>query len=95
MEAMELLTIILYLLLIILVVVAIVFFIRLIKVIKKVDKVIDDVDRKVVKLNGLFDIVDKTTDMLNTVSDKVINSIVSGINSLFRRKKKKGEDNYE
>ena len=39
--------------------------------------------------------VDRTTDMLNTVSDKVINSIVGGINSLFKRRKKKGEDSYE
>ena len=95
MEAMELLAIILYLALIILVIVAIVLLVRMIQILGKVDKVVDDVDLKVKKLNGLFDVVDKTTDALNLVSDKAINFIVSGINMVFKRKKKKGEDIYE
>ncbi len=94
MEAMELLPIILYLLLIVLVVVSIVFIVRLNKVIDKIDKVVDEVDIKVKKLNGVFEIVDRTADTLNMISDKTINFIVGGINRIFRRKKK-GEDDYE
>lgn len=92
---MELLPIILYILLIILVVVAIIFLVRLIKVIGKVDRVVDDVDRKVKKLNGLFEIVDRTADTLNVISDRVISGIVGTINTIFRKRKKKGEDTYE
>ena len=91
---MELLPIILYILLIILVVVAIVFLVRLIKVIGKVDRVVDDVDRKVKKLNGLFEIADRTADTLNMISDKVISGIVGTIHTIFRKRKKKGEGTY-
>lgn len=94
MDAMELLPIILYLLLIILVVVLIVLIVRLIKIVEKVDKVIDDVDMKVKKLNGFFEVADRTADLLNTVSDKAISFVVNGINWVFRRKKK-GEDTNE
>lgn len=92
MEAMELLPIILYILLIILVVVAIVFLVRLIQIVGKVDKVVDEVDLKVKKLNGLFNIVDRTTDTLNIISDKVITGIVNSINAIFKKRKRKGED---
>ena len=95
MEAMELVAIILYILLIILVVVAIVFLVRLIKIVGKVDRVVDDVEIKVKKLNGLFEIVDRTADTLNVVSDRVISGIVGAINTIFRKRKKKGEDTYE
>ena len=58
----DLFPVILYILLIILVVVLIVFVIRLIKTLGKVDKVVDDVNRKVTKLDGVFNIIDTSTN---------------------------------
>ena len=59
MEALnEIFPVILYGLLIILVVVLIILVVKLIKTISKVDLVVDDVNLKVKKLDGVFNIVD-------------------------------------
>lgn len=87
-----LLQIILYLTLITLVIILIVLGIKLIKTLRKVDDVIDDVNKKMLKVNGLFNIIDKTTDYASTISDKLINAISNFINVLFRKKKGNDED---
>ena len=62
MEALnEVFPVILYGLLIILVVVLIILVVKLIKTISKVDLVVDDVNLKVKKLDGVFNIVDNIT----------------------------------
>lgn len=81
--------VILYGLLIILVIVLIILVIKLIKTLTKVDQVVDDVNGKVKSLNGIFSIIDTTTDALSGFSDKFVNIISSGINALFSLKKKK------
>ncbi|MEG1647274.1 MAG: hypothetical protein RR325_00725 [Bacilli bacterium] len=88
----ELLPVILYILLTILVIVLIVFVIRLIKTLSKVDKVVDDVNRKVSKLDGVFNIIDTTTDTLSLISDKVTNFVINKIGMLFTKKSKKKEE---
>ena len=87
-----LLQVILYLTLITLVIILIVLGIKLIKTLRKVDDVIDDVNKKMLKVNGLFNIIDKTTDYASTISDKLINGISNFINVLFRKKKGNDED---
>ena len=76
--------------LIVLVVIFIILGIKLIKTLKKVDGVIDDVNIKMNKVNGVFEIIDKTTDYAATISDKIIGALSKFVNSLF--KKKKGND---
>ena len=39
------------------------------------------------KVNGVFEIIDKTTDYASTISDKIVNGISNFVNSLFREKK--------
>ena len=89
----ELLSVILYLSLIILVIILIVLGIKLIKTLKKVDVVIDDVNNKMNKVDGVFNIIDRTTDFAASISDKVVDAVSNFINILFRRKK--GKDNNE
>lgn len=91
----ELLPIILYVLLSILVVVLIIFVIRLIKTLGKVDKVVDDVNIKITKLNGVFNIIDTTTDTLAVLSDKLASFAVNKLGSLFTRKSKKKEEDED
>lgn len=87
------LSILLYLTLIVLVIVLIVLGIKLIRTLKKVDDVIDDVNYKMEKVDGVFNIIDKTTDYAAGVSDKII----SGISNFLKMflKKKKGNDENE
>ena len=89
------LVITIYLALIILIIILIILGIKLIKTLKKVDGVIDDVNGKMNKVDGIFDIIDRTTDYAATISDKFIGAISSFINVLLRKKKGKDEDEQE
>ena len=88
----EVFPVILYFLLSILLVVLIILCVKAIGTLTKVDKVVDDVNFKVNKLNGVFNIIDTTTDALSLASDKIVNFIANGVNNLFTRKKKKKEE---
>ena len=83
----ELLGITLYIVLIILVIIFIILGIKLIKTLSKVDNVIDDVNEKMNKVDGVFDIIDRTTDYAATISDKIVGGISSFVKVLFKRKK--------
>lgn len=89
----EFLTILLYITLIVLVIILIILGIKLIKTLKKVDTVIDDVNVKMGKVDGVFNLIDKTTDYAANMSDKIISSISNFVNVLLR--KKKGNDKNE
>ncbi|NLM63562.1 MAG: hypothetical protein GX190_04540 [Mollicutes bacterium] len=80
---------ILYILLIVLIIAIIILVIRLIKTLGKVDRVVEDVNYKVNKLNGLFEIIDYTTDTLVSFNDRVVSFISKGIMSFFKKRKKK------
>ena len=89
------LPIIIYILLIILLVIGIILGIKSIITINKVEKVVDDVNEKVESLNGLFQIVDFTTDKLVSITDKVIDGVSSLASRLFFKKKKNNEEDEE
>ena len=89
----EFLGFLLYFSLIILVIIFIILGIKLIKTLKKIDVIIDDVNGKMNKVDGVFDIIDKTTDYASTISDKIIGAISGFVGTLIR--KKKGNDDDE
>lgn len=88
----ELLTVILYLSLIVLVIVFIVLGIKLMHTLKKVDIVLDDVNNKMAKVDGVFNIIDMTTDYAASIGDKIIGTISNIVNTLIGRKKGNDED---
>ncbi len=88
----EILPILLYIALITLVIILIVFVIKLMKTLARVDIILDDVNRKMIKVDGLFDVIDRTTDMASEVSDKIINFVSNAINFVFRRKRGSEDD---
>ncbi len=89
----DILTIMLYMFLIILIIILIILGIKLIRTLKKVDNVIEDVNDKMSKVNGVFNMIDRTTDFAAEISDKVIGTLSKFINVLTR--KKKGKDKNE
>lgn len=89
------LLIIVYSLIAILLVVLIIFVIRLFSTLSRLNKTLDDVNTKIEKLNGLFNIIDNTTDYISVVSDKFIDRITGLIDNWFSRKKKEGENKDE
>lgn len=75
----------------ILLITLIIFVIKLMSTLKKVDEAIEDYNEKSRKLNGLFEIIDTTTDTISALSDKLLGVVVKGISNLFKRKKKEDE----
>lgn len=86
------LPLILYVCLIVFVIFLISFIIKLHKTLNKVDNILDDCNRKMIKLDGVFSLIDNATDYASSISDKIVNTISNGINTLFRRKKGKKDN---
>ena len=61
----------------------------------KVDKVVDDVNDKVQSLNGLFNLIDYTTDKIVSVTDRVVDGVSGFIGSLFGGRRRKNTDDEE
>ena len=88
----EFLPMILYILGSILLVVLIILGIKLIVTMNKIENVVDDINGKVRSLNGIFSIIDLTTDKLALLSDKTINFITDIIKKIFNKRKEGIED---
>lgn len=76
----------------VLTIVLIVISIKLIRTVNKVNAILDDVEKKVESVNGLFSVVDRITDGVSTFSDIVVNAIVGLIEKVFTRKNKDNEE---
>lgn len=84
------LPIIIYVLIIIILIIGIILGIKSIITVNKVEKVVDDVNEKIESLNGLFRIVDFTTDKIVTLTDRVVDGLSSlATRLLFKNKKNK------
>ncbi len=88
------LPIIIYFLLIVILIVGIILGIRLIRTMTKIEKVVDDVNQKVESLNGLFRIIDFTTDKIVGLTDTIVEKLSLLVSKLFfgRNKKRKEEE---
>lgn len=85
--ALVVLPIILYILGSILLVVLIILGIKLIITMNKIEQVVDDINVKVNKLNGLFSLIDTTTDKLARVSDWIVDGVSSIVGKIFGKRK--------
>ena len=85
------LPIIIYILLIAILIVGIILGIKLINTINRVDKVVDDANKKLDSLDGLFSIVDFVTDKISLLSDKLVDGISDFFAKKMFKKKKKNE----
>ena len=86
------LPILLYILGIILMVILIILGIKAIQMMDKMDRIMDNIEDKVNSLNGMFAVINKTTDSIDLISSKVVGVVTNTIGRLFRRKKM--EDTY-
>lgn len=86
---------IVYILAIILLITLIAFTIKGIKTLAKVNQIIEDIEAKSQKLDGVFTIVDRTTNVMNSVSDKAIAFVTTWFTELFTHNKKKKEEDFD
>lgn len=92
MELTEALLILLYVLGSILLIVLIILGIKLINTMNKIELVVDDVNNKVRSLDGLFSVVDMTTDKLALLSDRLVDGITLLIKRIFKPRDRKEEE---
>ena len=82
----------LYIFGIILLIVLIILGIRTIELLDKINKLTDDINDKVSSLDNLFSVIDRTTDGISLISEKIINSVSNLIINLVSRKRKGNEE---
>lgn len=71
----------------ILLILLIVFIIKLFKTLNKIDKVVEDINYKSSKLNGIFNLIDTTAATIEAVNDKIVSSLIKGFTGIFSKKK--------
>lgn len=92
MTFMEILPMIIYLLLIVLLIILIVLGIKIIIVVDKTDKLLTDVQDKVSSFNGVFKLIDLTSEKISVGVSTIIENIIRLVNKLFKKRK---DDDYE
>ena len=91
----EYMPILIYILLSILIILLIIICIKVIRAMNKIELIIDDVDKKVKSLNGVFSVVDSVTDKLSLLTEVVSDSIILFIKGIFKKRKNKIENKEE
>lgn len=91
-DASLFLQLLLYVLCSILIIVLIVLGVKLIITMNKIENIVDDINGKVKSLNGIFSVIDITTDKLALLSDKTISFISDMIKKIFNKRKEINKD---
>ena len=91
----ELLTILLITLGCILLIALIILCIKMMKTIKKANILIDDITQKSEQLNTAFEIIEKSTNFVDRIGDKVVGLIVGSIKNLTNKFRKEDKDEEE
>jgi uncharacterized protein YoxC len=86
------LPVLMYSLLSVLIVVLIVLGIRLLETVNRVNKLLDDVEKKMDSMNGLFNVMDFVTTKATIVTDTIASTIIGAVSNLVKKRKQKKED---
>jgi len=70
----------------VLVVFLIVVAIKLIGTLSRTNALLDNIEKKVHSVDGVFDVIDKVTNSVSSVSDTVVNGITTAIERVFSKK---------
>ena len=87
-----LLPVILYILLCILVVVIIILIINAIKTLKIVNSLVQDIESKSRKLDGIFDVIDKVSNSFASFGDKILGFLTTSFKKVLKKRKEDEED---
>ncbi len=86
------LPVLVYSLLSVLIVVLIVLGIRLLETVNRVNKLLDDVEKKMDSMNGLFNVMDFVTTKATVLTDTIASTIMGAVSNLVKKRKQKKED---
>ena len=91
---MEGLTLFFQLLLYLLGATLLVVLIKLIYTVDKTNEILDDVDSKVKSLDGLFEVIDSTSNAIASLKDRIFDKIFGVIGKVGRKNRKKEEEEF-
>ena len=77
-----------------LLVVLIVLAIKLVYTVDKTNEILDNVDSKVKSLDGLFEVIDATSNAISSLKDRIFDKFFSVIGKVGRKNKKKEEEEF-
>lgn len=83
------LPVLMYSLLSVLIVVLIVLGIRLLETVNRVNKLLDDVEKKMDSMNGLFNVMDFVTTKATIVTDTIASTIIGAVSNLVKKENRK------
>lgn len=86
------LPVLMYSLLSVLIIVLIVLGIRLLETVNRVNKLLDDVEKKMDSMNGLFNVMDFVTTKATVLTDTIASTIMGAVSNLVKKRKQKKED---
>lgn len=87
MDFIEILPAIIYILLIVLLIILIILGIKLIISVDKIDKLLNDVQTKISSFDGVFRLIDLTSEKLSMGVTFIVEWLIGLINKLFKRKR--------
>ena len=85
----EVFPIVLYFLGSVLLVVLIYLLLKLISTVDKINEILDNVDKKVKTLDGLFNAIDKITGGISSFGDKIVDIALNIFSKVSKKKKRK------
>lgn len=86
---------VLYVLGTILLIILIILGIKLIKTINQTNAILEDAYNKTKSLDGFFHVIDSVTDILSSISDKVVSNVTAVVGKILKGKRKKENEEDE
>ena len=83
---------VMYSLLIVLIIVLIILGIRMLETVTRINTLLDDLEKKMDSMSGLFNVMDFITTKVTVVTDTIASTIMGTIKSLVKKRKQKKEN---
>lgn len=89
------LVVLLYIALIVFIIALIVLCIKLIGTLGKADKLIDNLTRKAESLDGVFEMIDYTTNKFGKIGETIVSYLTGSVKKVFSRRKRKEREEFD
>ena len=72
----------------------VVLIIKLIYTVDKTNEILDNIDTKVKSLDGLFEVIDSTSNAIASLKDRIFDKFFSVLGKVGKKNKKKEEEEF-